>query len=264
MMQLQDPQYKSPDGAALRIWRDAAPNRYLTEQLGRQIFDDVIYVEVIAPGSGNSTPVFELERVFDEHMNHPEPLRGTKYEELKQYIEDFKKNEEARDSSLAGTPLEQWPEMNRSLVATLKAQGVFTVDALAALPDSKLSVVGPDGRSWRSKAEAYIEDAKGGAHATMLAGKVGQLEIDIAAGQDREKALADRIQELETAAKTGTTAPPSKTVKVKTAADAVAEAAADQTAPVGSAPKAVAAPGETLLAAEQKTETVAATIIPII
>lgn len=242
MQMLPDPQYKTADGAALRIWRDTAQNRFLTEKFGRPIFDEVILVEVIAPGSGNSTPVFELERTFDENMGHPEPLRGAKYEELKQFIEDFKKTENGvGDGSLSGTPLEQWSEMTRSLVATLKAQGVYTVDALAALPDGKLNVVGPDGRTWREKAKAYLENAKGGAYATELAAKVENLSTELLAGQEREKAMATRIQELENTHRTAATAPvadtPTKPPKAsKTAADAVAEVAAAQAAPVNTAP----------------------------
>jgi hypothetical protein len=236
MQMLPDPQYKTADGAALRIWRDTAQNRFLSEKLGRPIFDEVIFVEVIAPGSGNSTPVFELERTFDENMGHPDPLRGAKYEELKQFVEDFKKAETGGgDGALSGTPLEQWPEMNRSLVATLKAQGVYTVDALASLPDGKLTIVGPDGRTWREKAKAYLENAKDGAYATELAAKLENLMTELSAGQEREKAMAARIQELENTQRTAATAPDISAKKLKTektAADAVAEIAAAQAVPV--------------------------------
>lgn len=246
MQMLPDPQYKTADGAALRMWRDTAQNRFLSEKLGRPIFDEVIFVEVIAPGSGNSTPVFELERVFAPDMQHPDPLRGAKYEELKQFVDDFKKNEEGGDSTLSGTPLEQWPEMNRSLVATLKAQGVFTVDALAVLPDGKLTIVGPDGRTWREKAKAYIENAKGGAYATELAAKLENLSTELAAGQERERAMAARIQELENSGKTGATPVPAEVVAPeKTAADAIAEIAAAQAVPVTPQP-APAVPAEAL------------------
>lgn len=207
-----DPQYKTGDGAALRIWRDTAPNKFLTESLGRPLFDEVIFCDVIAPGSRDSTPTFELERVFCPEMNHPEPKRGPKYTEYKTFIDDFKKNEEI-DSSLAGTPLNQWPEMNRSLIAQLKAAGVFTVDALAGLPDTKLNIVGPDGRTWREKAKAYIENAKNGAYATELAAKLETVNTDLASSQQREQALAARVQELETLAGGGTVA--AKTAKKK-------------------------------------------------
>lgn len=213
MDMLQDPQYKTDDGAALRIWADSLPNNFLTEREGRPIYDEVILCEVITPGSRDSTPVFEVERTFHELMAHP-PQQGSKYATFKQYIEDFKKGMSA-DASLAGTPLTQWSEMNRSMVATLRSADIFTVEALALLPDSKLSVVGPDGRTWRAKAAAYIENAKNGAFATELAAKVENMTTELEASKARETALAQRVQELETAASSGQPAPAAQTSTTK-------------------------------------------------
>lgn len=241
MDMLQDPQYKTPDGAALRIWKDAAPNKFQSEQHGIPLFDEVIYVEVITPGSRDSTPVFELKRVFCAEMNHPQPLYGQKYEELKQYVLDFERDDKIT-SSLAGTPLVQWPELTRTLIATLKAQGVFTVDALAELPDQKLHVVGPDGRSWREKAKAYIENAKGGAYATELAGRVTALETALAAGQAREKELSDLVAKLQSDASMGT-----KSAKAKNTVESAVVEPIVQTQQPSSA---VAAEGEVLITAE--------------
>lgn len=239
-----DPQYKTADGAALRIWRDVSQNKFLSEREGRPLYDEVIFCEVITPGSRDSTPVFELERVFCPEMGHPAPKRGMKYDLYKEYVENFKKGEE-HDSSLAGTPLNQWPEMTRTMVATLKAAHIFTLEALAALPDTKITVVGPDGRTWREKAKAYVEHAKSGAYATELAAKVETLHTDLAASLDREKALAARVQELETEAKSGKKA--SKT--------------SEPAAPVAPNPVApVAAEGEQLVAAKEPGEALQAII----
>lgn len=217
---MDDPQYKTPEGAALRIWREAAQNRFLTEQHGRPLFDECLFVEVITPGSRDSTPVFEVERVFCAEANRDgNPKRSPKYGEYAQFIENFKAGE-THDASLAGTPLSQWPEMTRSMVATLKAANIFTLEALAALPDTKLTVVGPDGRTWREKAKAYVENAKNGAYATELAGRLEATNSALDAALEREKLLAQRVQQLETAAATGqpapaaTTAPAPRTRKV--------------------------------------------------
>jgi hypothetical protein len=206
MDMLQDPQYKTEDGAALRIWRDSLQNNFLTEREGRPIFDEVILCEVIAPGSRDSTPVFEVERKYHELMGIADAAQGAKYAAFRQYIEDFKRGE-TTDASLAGTPLTQWPELNRSLVATLRAADVYTVEALANLPDTKLTIVGPDGRTWRAKAAAYITNAKNGAYATELAARVEALATQLADEQSRSAALASRVQELETAAANGQPAP---------------------------------------------------------
>lgn len=195
---LTDPQYRTQDGSALRIWRDTAQNNFLSEREGRPIFDEVIYAEVISPGSRDSTPTFELERIFAKEMGRDAPKYGAKYNELREFVEHFKRDEK-QNPTLSGTPLDQWPEMNRSLIAQLRAQGVFTVDALAELSDTKLLIVGPDGRAWREKAKAYVENAKNGAFATELAARVDQMQTELEAGKQREAAMAARIQELETA-----------------------------------------------------------------
>lgn len=195
-MDVQDPQFKTLDGSALRMWRDAAKNNFLTEKYGRPIFDDVILVEVISPGSRDSSPVFELVRTFAKEMDHPEPLRGIKYDEYKDYIAQFERSEDI-DASMSGTPLGQWPEMTKTFVAALRAQNIFTVDALANLPDSKLMVVGPDGRTWREKAKAYIESAKSSAYSTELAAEL-ERQRGINADQQRQiSELADQIATMQ-------------------------------------------------------------------
>lgn len=195
-MDITDPQYKTDDGSALRIFVEPARNNFLSEQEGRAIFDEVTYVEVISPGSRDSTPIFEVKRVFATEMNRSEPKFGLKYAEYRKYIEDFEANE-ARDATLAGTPLSQWPEMARTMAASLKSHGIFTVEGLAGLADSKLSIVGPDGRTWRAKAEAFIANAKGNAAATALAAEVERMKVEAADKDTQIAQLAARVRELE-------------------------------------------------------------------
>jgi hypothetical protein len=203
-----DPQYKTDDGNALRMWRDTAQNNFLSEQEGRPIFDEVIYVEVISPGSGNSTPIFELVRYMAKESGRAEPKYGNKYDEFKKYVKDFN-DAESRDASLSGTPLNQWPEMTRTMVATLNAQKIFTVEALAVLPDSKLTVVGPDGRTWREKAAAYIEYAKNNAFATDLAAKLERQTVENEDLKAQIAALASQVDTLQ-AAQAAATGKPAK------------------------------------------------------
>jgi hypothetical protein len=195
---LQDPQYRTADGSALRIWRDAALNNFASEREGRPIFDDCIFAEVISPGSRDSTPVFELVRKFAPEANHPEPKYGIKYVELKEYVKSFESDEET-EKSLTGTPLSQWSEVNRTMQAQLRAQNIYTVDALASLPDTKLTLVGPDGRTWRAKAQAYLDNAAGTAQATALAAMVEQMKADSTAKDEQIAALAAQIAALQAA-----------------------------------------------------------------
>lgn len=245
MDEIRDPQYKSHDGSALRIWRDSAKNNFVSEQEGRPIFDDVIYCEVISPGSRDSTPVFELVRNFaEESSHHGTPLYGQKYEEYKDFVKDFEKSEQS-DASLSGTPLAQWPEMTRTMVASLKAQNIFTVDALANLPDTRLIAVGPDGRTWREKAKAYIENAKNGAYATELAAQLETAKVENAALADQVKALAATVQALQQGAagkgsKPGKT-PPTATAEPPVTPPPVVDPLAPAVDPLAPAPVATAA-----------------------
>lgn len=202
-----DPQFRAADGSAIRIWSDTAKNNFLTEKTGRPIFDEAVFVEVITPGASGSSPVFEVKRIFHAEMNHPEPMYGMQYERFKDYITQFEKNE-APDTSMAGTPLSEWSEMSKSMAASLRASGVFTVDAVAALPDDKLPLVGPDGRTWREKAKAYIEAAADTATATAFAAERERMYADLADRDNQIKALAAQVQELVAAKAMDITAPP--------------------------------------------------------
>lgn len=208
-----DPQYRTADGSALRIWRDSVQNTFLTEREGRPIFDEAIFVEVISPGSRGSTPVFEVKRKFAEEMNRTEPLLGMQYEQFKEFIKDFEKNEEA-DANLTGTPLKEWSEISRTMAASLKASNIFSVEALSELPDEKLSVVGPDGRSWREKAKAYLAAAKDSGYVTQLAAELARRDDELASLRAELQKLSDANTALaQQVAAGGTPAKPAKEAK---------------------------------------------------
>ena len=229
-----EPQYKSDDGSAIRVFVEPSQNAHLSTEHGRPIFDVVTYVEVISPGSRGSTPTFEVEREFAPEMGRAPRQHPTYFEKYRRFIQDFRSA--GTDAALAGTPITEWHEISMSLAATLKAQGVYTVEALANLPDTKLIVVGPDGRTWREKAAAYIANAKDGAVVTRLAARNQELEDDLAQANSTIAAMQARIQELENAgpdipdtaslpdlADLGETAAaaPAKPAKVKAAADII-------------------------------------------
>ena len=204
-----DPQYRTPDGSALRIWRDSVQNSYLTETHGRPIFDEIIFVEVISPGSRGSTPVFEVKRIFAAEMSRAEPLYGMQYDQFKDFIKDFEKNEEA-DANLTGTPLKEWSEISRTMAASLKASNIFSVEALSELSDEKLSVVGPDGRSWREKAKAFLAASKDSSYATQLAAELARRDDEISSLRDELKKLSDANTTLAAQVAAGTKAKPEK------------------------------------------------------
>lgn len=195
---MNDPQYASADGSALRIWTDTAQNNFMSEKLGRPNFDEVILVEVISPGSRGSLPVFEVERVYSKEGAEyygTEGSRSSKYGEYKEIIEKYKANDTS--GSMAGTPIAEWPEVSRSFAAALRANEIHTVEALAALPDTALRLVGPDGAGWRIKAQAFLAASKDSGAATALAAENARLAKELEASHEAQKALSDRLTALE-------------------------------------------------------------------
>lgn len=206
-----DPQYRTGDNCMLRIWADASKNNFHSEQEGRPIFDDVIMLEVIAPGSNGASPVFEVERIIRDTLDADKVqiIRAPQYEQYVDFINRFKAN--AEDMSLAGTPLKEWSEISRSKAAELKAAGITSVETLAALSDNQLHRIGPDGRTWRDKAVAYLANSKDDAYATELAARLAKSEENNADKDRQLRELNDRLSALEA---TGTKAPTKAGTKV--------------------------------------------------
>lgn len=82
------------------------------------------------------------------------------------------------------------------MAASLTEARIFTVDALAALPDSRLVVVGPDGRTWREKAQAFLASAQDSSYATSVAAELAEARDQIAAQNEQVKALSEQIEQL--------------------------------------------------------------------
>lgn len=182
-----EPQFKDADGSALRIWKDPAQNNFQSERYGRPVFDEVTYVEVISPGSRGSMPVFELRRVLCQEAGSDEPMYSNEWDRYKTFVKLYD-DSELTDATLTGTPINEWAEIKRTFAASLKVNNIFTVEAMANLPDERLQQIGMDGRMWREKARAYLAASANVGHATALAAELERVRIDLA---ERDKAIAD-------------------------------------------------------------------------
>ena len=196
-MSMPEPLYRTADNSALRIWRDVAKNNFLSEKHGRPIFDEVTYVEVITPGSNGATPVFEVKRVFAAEAKRSEPLFGSNYAKYEQYVVQFEKGE--GEAGMSGTPLSEWPEISRSMAASLHAMNIFSVEALSAVPDALVTRIGPDGRSLREKAKTWLAASADSGLATALSAELERAKTDLAAKDAAIADLSARLEALEQA-----------------------------------------------------------------
>lgn len=152
---------KSDDGAALRFFFDASRNEYGSNLLGRPVYDKVLYVEVITPGAKECAPVIEVRRDFYEGSSLMPRLNARAFERYGKQIEHFLGL--ATDLDLAGTPVDKWPVADTPMVAMLRECRIYTVEGLAAVPDSSLDRLGPGGRELRERAKAFLAAAAAGA-----------------------------------------------------------------------------------------------------
>jgi hypothetical protein len=190
--------YKSKDGAALRFFEEPRQNNAASEKCGRPIFDQCLLVEVITPGQRESAPVFELERVFAEETGIGTPRRSAKYVEYAEQIKAYRDGSESVE--MRGTPLKAWPPITSGMAASCAHAGIYTVEALAALPDSRFSALGPGARSLVDRAKVFLDAAAGNAPTEALAAENAQLRTDNERLTNDVQALSQRLTALEKAA----------------------------------------------------------------
>src|SRR5579862_4123790 len=142
---------------------------YLTEQMGSPIFQDRIYVRIVAPG--NNKTVWDTHAagiVYDTAIDPDSGEYHTTWEILGQcpngdqpdsvkypnaWARFMRRGEKADD----GWPIEEWGVVTRSYAESLKMLSVPTVEALAALSDAGASNI-MGGRKYRDLARAALDE----------------------------------------------------------------------------------------------------------
>jgi hypothetical protein len=220
----EDKLYKGEDGAALRFYWDTDRNNFLSEKLGKPTYDNVLYLEIITPGSRESIPVYEIIRRYADGSEVAETRNVSVAERFKSQLEAFL-NDDAGDKDVTGTALTAAPFLDKATIASLYEGKVFTLEALAALPDEKLRVLGMGGRTTRDQARAFLEAAKGGEATAALVQDLANLKEQLEQTNARAAAAEARVKELEE--KTGIEAPTATPITVPVEPAPVAEPGAE-------------------------------------
>lgn len=127
------------------FYMKAVKNNFESAKQGRDIWDEIPYVEILIPGD-KLTEVHE--RVNESHKARWPTSWAA-----------FLANQEAPEE---GTPLAEWPPVNRSTVEMLASVKVRTVEQLAGLSDAQIGACMPmGGRVLRDKAIAWLKQAEG-------------------------------------------------------------------------------------------------------
>ena len=115
-------------------------NKARSDVEGRVCFDQKEYVEIFVPG----------EKTL-------RPNRPVTDADKKRWPVAYAKFQRTREETLDGTPVEQWPYLNRAQVAEMKANGIMTVEAIADVPDGLIDRLGPNGRDLQTRAMQFLK-----------------------------------------------------------------------------------------------------------
>ena len=99
-----------------------------------------------------------------------------------------------RKAPITGTPIEEWPQVNKAQVKSILDANFRTIEDFAKANDEGLGLVGMGARELKRKAIAYLQSAK--KHGAVSE-KVTSLESQVEAINTEKEAMAARIAELE-------------------------------------------------------------------
>jgi hypothetical protein len=176
----------NPDDSIVAIFKEhAVKNPEKSLAAGRPIYDDEELVELHYPGSKNwsAHPATSFSH-WDTDPQSGEQIKVTFAERFSRQYQQFKAHAVQTKS---GTPLTYAPFLTEARRAELRAQNVYTVEALAAIDGQELKNLGPGGREMKNSAMEYIENTQRGAISAQVQ---EELEVLRAKNQLMEEDLA--------------------------------------------------------------------------
>jgi hypothetical protein len=180
------PAYHDPDELLVVTFKNlAVENPLKTMEEGRPIFDDVEHCFITAPGS-HDIKVFPAN-TFARWVGTPFGGGQVKQSYAERFSHQYRQFKAHVAQTKSGTPLEHAPFLSEARRAELKAQNVYTVEALADIEGNELKNLGPGGREMKNQATAYIAESK-------LAAPTKQMLAELEALRARNAVLEEDVQ----------------------------------------------------------------------
>jgi hypothetical protein len=193
-----------PDAGVIAVFKSLPiKNEAESAKAGRPIFDDTEQCELRYAGSKNvgMYPATSFARwVLDPETG--EQVKQTYAERFYRQYQQFKAHAVQTKS---GTPLAHVPFLTEARRAELRAQNVYTVEALAVVDGAELKNLGFNGREFKNKAIEYLEEAKRAAPNTQMIAELEALRTanellaaDVKLLQERktEEVTGDEYEEM--------------------------------------------------------------------
>lgn len=167
------------------LWVEFFPGKRLNEfrsgETGKPEYDLVDFIKKCNPGD----PTNVIERPAREEDKDEFPGQWAAYQRRASYRPE------------SGTPLEDWPRLDVSTVAKLKALEFHTVEQLAECSDQQCQRIGMGCYELRTKAAAYIAAAKDSSLVQKQADDLALRNQEISDLKDANARLCARLEALE-------------------------------------------------------------------
>jgi hypothetical protein len=157
----------------VEFYEDALEIPFKSEQEGRPVYEQRIFVRIMVPG--DATSIIET------------PATPQHKEEYRRQYERFEKG---MKDVIDGTPLSMWPVVNKSQVKECEFFEIRSVEQLAELSDSTCKRMGMGYMELRSKAKAWLLAAKDSALVTRQAAENDRLQGEIEALKEQIAQMA--------------------------------------------------------------------------
>lgn len=166
-----DSRYKDDNKLVAFFHTEAVQNNFKSAQEGRPIFEDVVFITIITPGSRDTTIV----KANDEYK--------------RRFYKQWEQFQLKQDVEVTGTPLSAVPWLTRSQISEFAALNVKTVEQLVDLPDG-LAQKFMGIQQLKSRAKTFLAAAAGEAVADNLKAELAKRDAEI---DELKKQMAELI-----------------------------------------------------------------------
>lgn len=186
MIGVEVPMFKCPDGNVIQFYEMPVANKAQSDQHGRPIFWRWLIGLVTSPAMKNQKATVPIRLMDAEGKIVKRTIALQREDGQTVWNDELYKDQidawnKGRTGDGIGTPLETWPRLNDvSVIATLHAVGVRSLEQLAAVPDGALAQIGPNGRQLRDGAAKFMEAAEGNAPMERLIAEKEEMKEQIA------------------------------------------------------------------------------------
>lgn len=174
----------------------SVPDKKASLKAGRPIFHDMEVCEIRMAANRQTVGVFPAHDVWKKRENEFGHFEAVTY--AMRFPDQYRAFKQGLTQAQTGTPLEELPFLSQSKRLELKALGVHTAEALAALDGQELRNIGIGGRDFKNKAQEYINRAAGVVDMSKINAENDELRQQIADLQARVEAMNGDGQKPQT------------------------------------------------------------------